>query len=304
MFTSSAAETPLLALSQNLANIVEQVGKSVVAVHARRFSSSGIHWREGIIVTSDETIRREEDITVTLPDGRTVPVNLIGRDPSTDVAVLKLLDAELPVPEIGDSSSLKVGHLVLAVGRGGEKGISASLGVVSTLSGSWRSMSGGLIDQFIRLDLSLYPACGGGPLVDATGLVVGFNTSGPRGSVLTIPATTVNRVVDQLLEKGHISRGYIGLGMQSVRLPDSLRNKLSLSSEQGVIVVNIYPDGPADKAGILLGDTILALDDTPVSDTRDIQAFLGSQSVGKTLKVQLIRGGDLIEKTLVVGERQ
>src|SRR3712207_4256737 len=144
--SSSASEmsSTLLALSNNLADAVEQVGRSVVAVKARsRFSSSGIHWRSGIIVTAEETIRRSEDITVTIEDGRTVPATLVGRDASTDIAVLKLPDAELPVAQIGETTSLKVGHLVLAVGRSDESGLNASLGVVSALGGSWRSSYGG-----------------------------------------------------------------------------------------------------------------------------------------------------------------
>ena len=300
----SESGSALLALSNNLADAVETVGRSVVAVNARRFSSSGIHWRQGIIVTSDETIRREEDITVTLPDNRTVAVTLIGRDPTTDVAVLKLPNVELPLAQIGDSSALKVGHLVLAVGRGRENGIAASMGVVSTLGGSWRSMSGGKIDQLIRLHLTLYPGCAGGALVEATGQVVGFNTSGPRRSVLTIPASTVNRVIDQLLKKGRIARGYLGLGMQSVRLPDSLRTTLNIASSTGVIVVSVSPNDAADQGGVLLGDVIVAIDSTPVSDTADIQAKLGPESVGKTLNVQIIRGGESVELALVVGERQ
>lgn len=297
-------ENLLLSLSQNLADIVDRVGQSVVSVNARRrFPSSGIHWRSGIIVTSDETIRREDDITVTLPDNRTVPVTLVGRDPTTDVAVLKLPETEFPIAEIGDANSLRVGHLVVAVGRGRERGLSASMGVVSTAGGSWRSMMGGVIDQFLRLDLNLYPSSTGGALVDAAGRVVGFTTSGPRETVLAIPATTVNRVLEQILAKGRISRGYLGVGMQPVRLPDSLRQKLSLASEQGVMVVSVEPQGPSDRAGMLIGDILIALDNTTVKDTRDVQGFLSSQSVGQTLKVQLIRGGELVELSLVVGER-
>lgn len=297
-------ENTLLALSQNLADLVDRVGQSVVAVNGRRrFSSSGIHWRSGIIVTSDETIRREDDLTVTLPDNRTIPVTLVGRDPSTDVAVLKLPDTELPTAEIGEANALRVGHLVVAVGRGRDRGLSASMGVVSTAGGSWRSMMGGVIDQFLRLDLNLYPSSTGGALVDAAGKVVGFTTSGPRGTVLAIPATTVNRVLDQILTKGRISRGYMGVGMQPVRLPDSLRQKLVLASEQGVMVVSVEPQGPSDRAGILIGDILIALDNTTVKDTRDVQGFLGSQSVGQTLTVKLIRGGELVELSLVVGER-
>jgi S1-C subfamily serine protease len=267
-------------------------------------SSSGVHWRQGIIVTADETIKRSEDITITLPDGRTLPATLVGRDPSTDIAILKLQDIELPVAEIGEASLLKVGHMVLAVGRSSESGLSASMGVVSALGGSWRSSYGGLIDQFVRLDLNLYPSIEGGPLVEATGRVVGITVSGPRRTVLSIPASTINRVVDQLLSKGHIARGYLGLGMQPVRLPETLKNTLNLSSVGGVIVVNVESDGPADKSGMLIGDVLVAIDGTPVSDTGDIQAMLGSHSVGKILNVQIVRGGTLVEVALTVGERQ
>jgi len=305
--SSSSAEmsSALLALSNNLADVVEQAGRSVVIVNGRsRMSSSGVHWRQGIIVTADETIKRSEDITITLPDGRTVPATLVGRDPSTDIAVLKLQDIELPVAEIGEASLLKVGHMVLAIGRSTESGLSASMGVVSALGGSWRSSYGGLIDQFVRLDLNLYPSIEGGPLVEATGRVVGITVSGPRRTVLSIPASTINRVVDQLLSKGHIARGYLGLGMQPVRLPETLKNTLNLSSVGGVIVVNVESDGPADKSGMLIGDVLVAIDGTPVSDTGDIQAMLGSHSVGKILNVQIVRGGTLVEVALTVGERQ
>jgi len=305
--SSSSAEmsSALLALSNNLADVVEQAGRSVVIVNGRsRMSSSGVHWRQGIIVTADETIKRSEDITITLPDGRTLPATLVGRDPSTDIAILKLQDIELPVAEIGEASLLKVGHMVLAVGRSSESGLSASMGVVSALGGSWRSSYGGLIDQFVRLDLNLYPSIEGGPLIEATGRVVGITVSGPRRTVLSIPASTINRVVDQLLSKGHIARGYLGLGMQPVRLPETLKNTLNLSSVGGVIVVNVESDGPADKSGMLIGDVLVAIDGTPVSDTGDIQAMLGSHSVGKILNVQIVRGGTLVEVALTVGERQ
>jgi S1-C subfamily serine protease len=161
-----------------------------------------------------------------------------------------------------------------------------------------------LIDQFVRLDLNLYPSIEGGPLVEATGRVVGITVSGPRRTVLSIPASTINRVVDQLLSKGHIARGYLGLGMQPVRLPETLKNTLNLSSVGGVIVVNVESDGPADKSGMLIGDVLVAIDGTPVSDTGDIQAMLGSHSVGKILNVQIVRGGTLVEVALTVGERQ
>jgi S1-C subfamily serine protease len=301
---SSEAAGILLALSNDLAGAVERAGHAVVAVNARpRMPSSGVHWRQGVIVTADHTIKREEELTVRLPDGRSVPATLAGRDASTDMAVLKLPAIEFPTAEIGDSSALKVGHLVLAVARPGERGLSASMGVISALGGAWRTWSGGQIDQFVRLDLTLYPGFSGGPLVDTQGRVVGVNTSGPRSIVLAIPTSTVNRVVDQLLDKGRIARGYLGLGMQPIRLPDALKNALNLSSHGGIIVVAVQPDSPGERAGVLIGDVLVALDGRPVSDTADVLAMLGPERVGSEVRAAIIRGGVLSERKIAVGER-
>ncbi|MFN6567491.1 S1C family serine protease [Dendronalium sp. ChiSLP03b] len=295
----------LLALSQSLADTVEQAGSSVVAVNAgTRISPSGIHWRKDIIVTSDESLQRYDEITITLGDGHTLPVTLVGHDSSTDLAVFQLQNAEIPVAKIGDATTIKVGHLVLGLARSSEGDLRAAMGAVSVVSGAWRSMSGGNIDQFIRPDISLYPGFAGGPLVDAAGYVVGMNTSGRRGTALTIPAATVNRVVDQLQAKGHISRGYLGVGMQPVRLPNNLKTALNLSAATGVIVVNVEPSGPADKAGVLLGDVLITFDNTSVSDTGDVLALLNSSDrIGKTVPVQVVRGGALVELVIVIGER-
>jgi S1-C subfamily serine protease len=297
--------SPLQALSHNLAETVEQAGSAIVAVNAgRRISSSGIHWRNGIIVTSDESLQRYDEITFTLPTGGHVTGTLIGRDPSTDVAVFKLQQVEIPVAKIKDATTLKVGHLVLGLARSSEGDIRAAMGTVSVVAGAWRSMSGGNIDQFIRPDISLYPGFAGGPLVDAAGYVVGMNTSGRRGTALTIPTSTVNRVVDQLLAKGRMTRGYLGLGMQPVRLPKNLKTALNLSSTGGVIVVNVEPDGPADHAGVLIGDVLVTFDGSSVNDTGDVLALLNSSDrVGKTVKLQIIRAGSLIELPVTIGEK-
>jgi S1-C subfamily serine protease len=295
----------LQALSHNLADTVEKAGSAIVAINARtRMPASGIHWHQGIIITSDENLRRSEEISITLADRSTVPVTLLGRDASTDVAVFRIQNADLPVATIGDATSLKVGHLVLALARGSEGDLRAAMGAVSVITGAWRSMSGGNIDQFIRPDLTIYPGFAGGALVDTTGAVVGMNTTGRRGIALTIPATTINRVVNQLVDKGRITRGYLGLGMQPVRLPETLTHSLKLSSAGGVIVVNVEPKGPADKAGVLLGDVLVTVDGTTVTDTNDVQALLASsEMVGKTIPVKLIRGGTLLEVPVTIGEK-
>lgn len=294
----------LQALSNNIAEIVEQAGKTIVSVNAnRRFSPSGIHWRKGIIVTSDESLKRYDDITITL-EGNQASVSLLGRDPSTDVAVFRIENPDIPVATIGDAANLKVGNLVLALARSNEGDIRAAMGAVSVVSGTWQSMSGGKIDQFIRPDISLYPGFSGGALVDTAGNIVGMNTTGRRGTALTIPASTINRVVEQLLTKGRIPRGYLGLGMQPVRLPENLKQSLNLASDGGVIVVNVEANGAAEDGGILLGDVLISFDNTTVEDTSDVLALLNDSSrVGQSFKVQVVRGGELIELNLTVGER-
>jgi S1-C subfamily serine protease len=303
---SSEGASALLALSNDLAEAVARAGQAVVAVYARpRMPSSGVHWRQGVIVTADHTVSRDEEISVGLPDGRTVPAALAGRDASTDLAVLTLPAPELPVADIGDAIALRVGHVVLAVARPGERGrgLSASWGVISALGGPWRSWHGGQIDQFIRPDVSLYPGFSGGPLVDAHGRVMGINTSGPRSIALTIPPATVNRVVGQLLEKGRIVRGYLGLGMQPVRLPERLKQSLNLRGTSSIIIVAVEPASPAEKAGLLIGDVLVALDGVPVSDTSDIQALLGPERVGTAVSASIIRAGALAERLITIGER-
>ena len=306
MESISEPKNMLNALSHDLAHVVEQVSPSVVAVNARRhLSSSGVYWRDGIIVTAAHTIRRTDEISVIVASGQSVVATLAGVDPSTDLAVLKIDNPELSPPLFGDASQLKVGHVVLAVGRGVQRGLNATLDIVGVLSGSWRTWRGGLIDQFIGLDLVLHPGAAGGPLTDSHGRVLGINTLGlSRSMALTIPVSTVNRVVTHLLEKGHMGLGYLGLGMRPIPLPENLKSTLNLSADSGLIVVTVEPDGPGSKAGVLFGDVIVALEGTAVSNIRDLQAFLEPESVGKTIPVSIIRGGKPIEINVTIGERR
>jgi S1-C subfamily serine protease len=304
MANSATTASTLLALSNDLADAVARAGQSIVAVNARpRIPSSGVHWREGLIVTAEHTVQRDEEISIILPDGKKEKAELVGRDSSTDLALLKISGANPPLAEVGDATELKIGHLALAVARPGERGLSASLGVVSALSGSWRTWGGSRIDQFIRLDLSIYPGFSGGALVDARGRVAGIITSGPRNSVMAIPAATVNRVLEQLSSKGRIARGFLGLGMQPVRLPDALKGSLNLQGNGGVIIVEVKSGGPADNAGALIGDVLVELEGRPISEPGDVHAALDPEQVGKTLKAKFVRAGARIELSIVVGER-
>jgi S1-C subfamily serine protease len=301
-------DNPLATLSDSLASAVATAARSVVAVHARRrIPSSGVVWRPGVIVTAHHTLRRDQDITVTLPDGHTTRATLAGRDPGTDLAILKL-DAEparqLAVIEHAPSSALAVGRLALAIGRPGAS-VSASFGIVSATGEAWRTWSGGEIDRFVRLDLNIYDGFSGGPLVDAAGHALGINTSAlARGLALTIPATTVDRVTDQLLSQGRIRRGYLGLGMQPVRLPASLRHALGAEqADVALLVVSLEADGPADRAGLLLGDVILTVGGHPVTEPGDVLSHLGAERVGQPLPLDVVRGGRRMAITIVVGER-
>ena len=306
MAVSSSSSTigVLESLSNDLAGAVERAGQSIVAIHARRrIPASGIHWRPGIIVAAHHTIQREEDVTVSLADGATVAATLAGRDPTTDLAVLRVSEAKVPAASLADASGIRVGALVLALGRPGNA-VTASLGVISTVGGEWRTWHGGAIDRFVRLDISIYDGFSGGPLIDASGRVLGLNTSGlSRGAALAIPGVTVNRVVDQLVKSGRVARGYLGLGMQAVRLPPPLVERLSLPNDVGLMVVSAEPGGPGDRAGILIGDVLVAIGEKPVSDPAEVLGLLGADQIGKTLATRIIRAGEPRDVSITIGER-
>jgi S1-C subfamily serine protease len=291
----------LLALSNDLASAVERAARSVVAVHARpRLPSTGVHWRPGIVVTAEHTVRVEEQIRVAWPDGRTAPASLVGRDPGTDLAVLRIAEADWSVAEAPDGDDLKVGHLVLAVGYGPR----ASWGVVSAVGGAWRTWRGGEVDRFIRVDLVLYPGFSGGPLVDAAGRMAGLVTSAlSRRHELAVPTSTVTRVVDELLATGRISRSYLGLGLQPVRLPEALRHLAPSPNGRGLIAVSIEADGPAARAGLMLGDVLVALEGAPLQDPDDVQAVLAGRRPGAAVTASLVRAGAPLEVSITLGER-
>jgi S1-C subfamily serine protease len=300
------ASSVLETLSNEFAAAAEAVGGSVVAIYGRRWlPSSGIQWRKGVVVTAHHSIRREEDIAVVLEGGKSVKANLAGRDPSTDLAVLRLGEgASIPVPQFADSSAVKLGYFVLALGRSRTSSLVASAGIIGGLSGEWQPRRGGRVHQHIRLDLELYPGFSGGPLVSPQGKVLGINTGGlARGRAVTIPNATVNRVVDELLEKGHIARPYLGLAMQPVAVPESLRGNIVASVNSVLLVVHVEKAGPAEKAGVLLGDVVTELLGKPVEDTGDIQELLGSVKVGDSVKATVLRGGAPVTLSIRLEDR-
>jgi len=301
--------SPLLTFSENLATAVEKVAPAIVAVDARpRVATSGVMWRDGVIVSTSHTVRRDEEITVALGDGQRLPAKLVGRDPSTDLAVLRLeTDDQSGVDAIitKDDNLLKVGNVALAVGRvHGDGGVTAAFGTISFLGSKWLTWRGGEMGRLIQPDVSIFIGFSGGALIDVEGRVIGINTTGlARGGALTIPVSTVNLVVDAILKHGGIPRPYLGITMQPVTLPDELRSKLSLMQERGVVVLSVEAQSPAGAAGIVLGDVLLVLNDAPLDDTDDVQALLNRSQVGQAMRATILRGGEQRDMTITLGER-
>jgi S1-C subfamily serine protease len=290
-------------LSDALAGIVETIGQSVVRVEARRrLPASGVVWSpDGVIVTAHHVIQQDDAIGVGLPTGETVTATLVGRDPTTDLAVLRVGAADLSTAEWGAPGDLRVGHLVLALGRPGRT-VQATLGIVSALGEGWRTPPGGQVDRYLQTDVVMYPGFSGGPLVGANGQVLGLNTSALlRGISLAVPSPTVRRVVETLLSHGRMRRGYLGVGAQGVRLPASVAE--TLGQETGLLLVSVKPGSSAERAGLLLGDAIVGLDNQPVRRMDDLTALLSGDRVGSSVPVRIVRSGQLQELKIVIDER-
>jgi S1-C subfamily serine protease len=290
-------------LSENLAGIVETTGASVVGVEAgRRSRGTGIVWSaDGLIVTADHVIHHEDGISVRLPDGQSISATVVGRDPTTDVAVLRVRDLGAKVPAWVDPSSLKVGNLVLALGRPGRT-VRATIGIVSVLGEGWQTPAGGRLDRYLEADVALYPGFSGGPLIDASGNVLGINTAGlRRGGSLTVVTPTVRRVVEVLVAHGRIRRGYLGIATQPVRLVPALAERAH--QPRGLVVLEVEPGSPADQGGILLGDTILAVAGQAVRYPEELLGVLGGDRIGTSVPVRLLRAGMPHELAVTVGER-
>jgi len=290
-------------LSESIAGVIEKSGQSVVQVNARRRqAASGIVWSEdGVIVTAHHVIETEENIQVGLPNEDYVSATLVGRDPTTDLAVVRVQSGSL-MPIAKATGDLKVGHLVLALARPGRK-VRATLGMVNVLGDAWRTPTGGSIDRYIQTNVEMLPGFSGGTLANALGDIIGLNTSAlTRDSGITIPVETISRVVEALLAHGKIKRGYLGVGTQPVRLPENLWQ--TLSQETGLLIVSVEPGSPADQGGLLLGDVIVALDGQPVRFMDELLASLSGDQIGKGSNIKIVRGGQVQELRVTLGERK
>ncbi len=290
-------------LSSELASTVEAAGPSIVRVEARRrLPASGIIWSaEGVIIAAHHVVERDDNIRVGLASGETVAATLVGRDPTTDLAVLRAQAPGLTPPAWSEADSLRVGHLVLALGRPGRT-VLATLGIVSALAERWRTPTGGRLDHYLQTDAAMYPGFSGGPLVDTEGRFIGLNTTAlRRGATVTITAPTLHRVVETLLAHGRVQRGYLGVAVQSARLPEALAEQTG--HETGLLVVSVESGSPGEKGGLLLGDTLLSLDGQPLRYPDDLVAQLGGERIGTSVPIRLVRGGQIQEMSVTIGER-
>ena len=293
----------LPSFSDELAGLVRDSDEHIVRLEARRrLPASGIVWsKDGIILTANHVVRKDEGISIGLPDGESVSAEVLGRDPSTDLAILKVDRRQLKGPTWADARGLNVGNLVLALGRPG-KSLMATFGVLSAVGERWRTPGGGWLEQYVQTDVVMYPGFSGGPLVDARGQFVGVNTSGLlRGVSMTISRSTLERVVPSLLKHGRIRRGYLGVSLQPVQLQKKAPELGD--QETGLLVVSVEDQSPADIGGVVQGDVIVKVNDQSTRLLDDLMVSLSSDLIGEKFLLNIIRGGEITEVELVLGER-
>lgn len=293
----------LIEFSKEMADAVERTGAFVVGVlEGGRDGVSGTVVRDGYAITAEHTIRGVDEVTLILPSGENRKATVAGRDPGTDIALVKLEAGN--TPQIARTAAkARTGEIVFLVGRRGTEGVQATWGIVSAIGGPWRTWRGARVDQSLRVDLDPFVGFSGGPILNAAGEVLGMAISGPRRSVLPIPAATVERVVEQLIARGHVPQAWIGVALQPVAFPAGAWKSVGIENDRGLLVVTVASGSPAEQAGILLGDVLVTIDGAPVNSLRSLQAGLDGEKIGKTVAVQLVRGGKLVQVDVVVGER-
>ena len=290
--------------SDALASAVEKGSASTVLVDARkRYPASGVVYSGDLILTADHVVARDDNIRVLLPDANTLDASLVGRDPGSDLALLRIPESVLTPPKI--SEDVKVGQLTLALGRPNSDGIQASWGIVTSIHGPARTNHGGMLDGFIRSETTPYPGFSGGPLVNTEGEVLGINTSGlTRSSSLTIPVKAAWRVAEALAKHGSVKRGYLGVRTQPVEIPESSQKALKREQASGLLVLWLEENGPAQSGGMFVGDTIVAIGGQPVDEPDGLFSALHSDTVGKSVAVEVLRGGKPETIKVTVGERK
>lgn len=289
-------------LSDAIAARVAAAAPLLVSVRAANTRSlNAIAWRADIVVTSDQALAERDAYTLTCAGGGTVGAAPRGRDPGTNVAVLRTAAPIATPGPTPPAAEPRVGNIALVLGSNGDGGPIAQFSVIAETGPQWHSQAGGRIDRMIRLDLRAGRLSEGALVVDAAGNALGMATAGPRGQVLVIPHATITRTLDPLIAEGHIARGWLGVGLQPVTVPPALRE--AVGQDQGRMIVSLAQGGPAEQAGLMPGDILIALDDQPMLGHRTLRAFLGPERIGKPCAVRLLRGGAVQTATLTVAAR-
>ena len=291
---------PLAQFSDALVTRAEAAKNAVVAIRlAYERHITGIVWQSEIIVASEQSLPRKDDFELVVAGGSVVTARIAGRDPSTNIAILRLKE-KIASPSIA-AGEAHTGAVALAIGSDGSGGASARLGIVNVAGAEWHSSRGGLIDRRIVLDLRLARREEGGPVFDAAGAYLGMSTFGPRGRVIVIPTATIERIVPRLLKDGRIARGWLGVALQPVAVPDALRETADQSS--GLMVMSVVEGGPAAQAGIVAGDIILSVDGISTHRFRKIAGYFGPDNIGRKADLRLIRSGTVITVQTTIAER-
>ena len=286
------SSSPLLAFSTALADLIRASAPSLVSVQSERAQSTGFSWRPGLIVAAENALPDDGEVSIVAHDRASNPAQIVGRDPSSDVALLRVARTDLPkAPAPAEAPAVGA----LAVVAGAREGApSAALGVVSFVGPQWRSLRGGVIDARIELDAALTRSSEGGLVLDAEGRALGMAVFGPRRRTLVIPLATIDRVAELLATKGRIARGYLGLGLQPVKLD---------GGGIGAMAISVEAKGPGDAAGVRQGDIIVAWNGEPIRGVHHLVRALGPDSVGESVRLTLRRAGEPVEATLTIGER-
>jgi S1-C subfamily serine protease len=285
--------------SSDLADRINTVAPVVVSIHAGKRPTSGILWRPDVVVASEQMLPEDAAKLQVVRGGQIVGATLAGRDPGTNVAVLKLdtaLEGTLPVA----AEAVRVGHLALLVGADAAGGPTSRLAMVHALGDAWHSMAGGRIDALVRLDTRL-GIDEGGPVLSLAGGLIGMSTSGPRRRTIVIPTATLTRVIEPLLTEGRIARAWLGIGLQPVLIPDSFRQ--STGRESGLMVVGLASAGPAEAAGVLPGDIVLDIDGAAVNRPRALSVLLSPDRIGQIAVLRVLRAGAVQAVNVTIAAR-
>jgi S1-C subfamily serine protease len=298
------SQNVLVELSDALADAAEKAGKATVLVNARRrMPASGIAYASNLILTADHVVEQEEGIKVLLADGEEVSARVAGRDAGSDLAVLRLDRSAGAIAE-ATKSAARLGQIALALGRPSPDGIEASLGTVSAIGGPIRTGRGGMLERYLRTDSISYPGFSGGPLVAADGTVLGLNTSGlANGAAVTVPADIAWRIADTLVQHGRIKRGYLGIRSQTVDISEVSQRALQREQGKGLLIVGVENGSPAAKGGFMVGDILIGVSGEPVLHHDELFTRLNGDVVGKSLPIDLIRGGQPQTLNVVIGEK-